>query len=78
VSQKLLEGCIDEVIAQHLHDIEFDDASISLGDTTCSVITINKTDEQKEVQLSVSDGDTTQSIFIVIDLAPITILSIHK
>lgn len=77
ILQSQVDGCIDEVIAQHIIDPEFSEGSVSLGVNTCTINVMESGPVQKILDLSVTDGISTKSIEITIGLDPISLISIN-
>jgi len=77
VLQSQAYGCIDEVIAQNLRDADFAENSISIGSNTCLINTLASSPTEKTLDLSVTNGTSTQSVEITIGLDPISLISIN-
>ncbi len=76
-TKTLLEGCIDEVIAQYMHDIDFNSNEVSLGANSCGIIVISEDDEEKIIELSVATSTITQSVEVTISPVPVSLVNIH-
>lgn len=77
IARNQVFGCVDEVIAQHLHDSGFNDPSVTLGFTNCAINTLESTPTEKTLELQVTKSRATQIIQITTGLEPISLISIE-
>ncbi|MBT3230369.1 hypothetical protein HN358_01105 [Candidatus Uhrbacteria bacterium] len=77
ILENQLSGCVDEVIAQHLIDTDFNRIYISLGPSTCTIATIASSPTQKTLELSTTNGISTHTKEITIGLDPVSLISIN-
>ncbi|MFH1611645.1 MAG: hypothetical protein ABIA83_03545 [Patescibacteria group bacterium] len=77
IARNQLSGCIDEVMAQYLRNPDFNEPSVSLGFTTCTITTIASGPTEKTLELKVVKSNATQIIHVTAGLDPVSLISIE-
>lgn len=77
IAKNQVFGCVDEVLAQHLRNPDFNEASVTLGFTNCTITTLDSTPTEKTLELQVTKSSATQIIQITTGLAPVSLISIE-
>jgi|GEM_PF-2079361 len=77
-AKSYLEGCLDEFIIQLSIDEDYSPGTLSFFDEPCALVVDTPAVGQRRVVIIAEDGLVTQQLTAVIQLSPLTILSITE
>ncbi|HAL50314.1 MAG: hypothetical protein UU40_C0002G0013 [Candidatus Uhrbacteria bacterium GW2011_GWD2_41_121] len=77
IARNQVFGCVDEVMAQHLRNPDFNQSTVTLGFTDCTITILDSNPNEKTLELEVSKSNATQIIQIITGLTPVSLISIE-
>lgn len=76
-ARQRLFSCMDEVIAQFRHDVEFTDVSVSVGEGTCTVSLISNGND-RTVTLVATEENIVKNLEFTVDISAYTLSAFRE